>query len=52
MHVTAWACFLTRPSVGIRMAIRIAMMAMTTKSSMRVKPFARLVMSIPFRQTR
>ena len=48
MQATDWACFLTRLRAGIRMDISSAMMAITTNSSMSVKPFLRPVMTIPF----
>jgi hypothetical protein len=47
MQATDWACFLTRPNAGIRMDISKAMMEITTNSSMSVKPFLPLVMTIP-----
>ena len=34
------ACFLTRCKAGINIAMRIAMMAMTTSNSINVKPFS------------
>src|SRR5437660_4956266 len=42
MQMTRLACSLARPRTGSRMAIRIAMMAMTTSSSTSVKPLLNL----------
>src|ERR1051325_4614793 len=38
MHWTPWALSLARPSAGNSMAARIAMIAITTSSSIRVNP--------------
>src|SRR5258706_10917488 len=43
MQTTELACSLTRPNTGRRMAIRIAMMAMTTSSSTSVKALRRCI---------
>jgi hypothetical protein len=40
IQATACACFLTRCSEGINIAINNAIMAITTKSSIKVKPLA------------
>jgi hypothetical protein len=39
MHWTSLAFSLALPKTGKRMAARIAIIAMTTKSSIKVKPF-------------
>jgi hypothetical protein len=39
-QITVFACFLTRCSAGINIAINNAMIAITTNSSINVKPFA------------
>ena len=45
MHAVRLARFLALPSAGRSMAARMAMMAMTTSSSIRVKP---LLSAFPF----
>ena len=46
-QATALACFFTRCNAGINIAINSAIMAITTKSSINVNPFLRIVSRIP-----
>jgi len=46
--MTAFACFLTRCSAGIRIAINNAMIAITTNSSIKVNPLRLIIIVPPF----
>jgi len=45
-QATVLACSFTRASAGINIAINNAMIAITTKSSIRVKPFRLLIITL------